>query len=88
MNILKDSAGYVTHKHIESRGFKVFETREINDMGQSTIQMPQYQNDKVKICGGYWSYTVRDTKTGKEIWQGWWNSNEEFDLTMAELGAL
>lgn len=88
MNIHKDSAGYVTGKHIESRGFKVFDTIEGNDMGQMSYSMPQYQNDKVQILGGYWNYVVKDIKTGQKLWEGWWNTNEEFDATMTELGAI
>lgn len=88
MNIHKDSVGYVTDKHIESRGFKVFDTIEGNDMGQMSYSMTQYQNDKVQILGGYWNYVVKDTKTGQKLWGGWWNSNEEFDATMIELGAI
>ena len=88
MNIHEDSAGYVTGKHIESRGFKVFDTIEGNDMGQMSYSMPQYQNDKVQILGGYWNYVVKDIKTGQKLWEGWWNSNEEFDVTMTELGAV
>ena len=88
MNIHKDSAGYVTGKHIESRGFKVFDTIEGNDMGQMSYSMPQYQNEKVQILGGYWNYVVKDIKTGQKLWEGWWNSNDEFDTTMAKLGAV
>lgn len=57
-------------------------------MGQISYSMPQYQNDKVQILGGYWNYVVKDIKTGEKLWEGWWNSNEEFDATMAELGAV
>jgi len=27
-------------------------------------------------------------KTGQKLWEGWWNSNDEFDKTMSELGAV
>tara|TARA_R110000822_G_scaffold248615_1_gene376224 strand:- start:1 stop:267 length:267 start_codon:yes stop_codon:yes gene_type:complete len=88
MNIHNDNAGYVTRKHIESVGFEVFDTIEGTDMGQMDYSMPQYQNDKVKITGGYWNYIVKDIKTGQKLWEGWWNSNDEFDGTMSELKAI
>lgn len=83
MNIHKDSAGCVTRKHIESRGFEVFETDNGFD-----YSIPQYQNDKVQIIGGYWRYIVKEISTGKKLWEGWWNSNDEFDNTMAKLKAI
>ena len=84
MNILKDSAGAVSSKHIKKRGFEVFETAKSNDMGQ-VIEMPQYQNDEIQIVGGYWNYIVKNRKTGATLWLGWWNSNDEFDETINEL---
>lgn len=80
MNILKDSAGCVTQKHIKSKGFEVFEIIEGFDYA-----LPQYHNDKFQIVGGYWNWIVKDIKTGEKIWNGWWNSNDEFDQTMSEL---
>jgi hypothetical protein len=82
MNIREASAGYVTEEHIKSKGFEVFDTIEGNDMGQMIYSMPQYQNDKVQILEGYWHYVVKDRKTGQKLWEGWWNSNKEFDETM------
>ena len=87
MNIYKDSAGCVTGEHILSVGFEVFDTIKGNDMGMA-YAMPQYQNQNIQIVGGYWSYTIKERSTGKKLWDGWWNSNDEFDKTMAELGAL
>lgn len=88
MNITNDSAGCVSFKFIQSQGFVEFDTLEINDMGQAHYSMPQFQNDKVKILGGYWRYEVVDIKTNKTLWEGWWNSDEEFLLTMKKLNAL
>lgn len=82
MNIRQNNAGYVTQKHIESKGFHVFET--IEGSGMENYTMPQYKNDKIKILGGYWTYYITDMK-GKSLWEGWWNSNEEFDTTIAEI---
>lgn len=87
MNILKDSAGSVKSDHILSKGFKVFKTIEGNDMGQMSWSMPQYENTKCKIEGGYWHYVVSDHE-GQKLWEGWWNSNEEFDKVMDELNLL
>jgi len=87
MNIHKDSAGYVTAKHILSKGFEVFNTIEGNDMGQMIYLMPQYKNANCKILGGYWNYVVKDNDD-ITIWEGWWNSNCEFDKTMSDLGLL
>jgi len=88
MNIRTNEAGYVDDKHILKNGFKVFETIEGNDMGQMGYSLPQYQNDKFKILGGYWNYSVVDRKTENKLWEGWWNSNEEFDKTISELEKL
>jgi hypothetical protein len=87
MNIHKDSAGYVTGKHILSKGFVVFGTIEGNDMGQMSYSMPQYKNQKCKILGGYWNYVV-ENNDGIKVWEGWWNSNDEFDKTMTDLGLM
>lgn len=84
MNIRKDSAGCVTNKHIQSKGFIIFDTIEGNDMGQMDYSIPQYKNDKYKIVGGYWNWTIQDLN-GKKLWEGWWNSNEEFDETLNSL---
>lgn len=80
MNILKDSAGCVTHKHIKNKGFNIFDTIEGYD-----YSIPQYQNNKFQIVGGYWNWIIKDIKTGQKIWSGWWNSNDEFDKTILEL---
>lgn len=85
MNITNDEAGYVTNEHIKSRGFEVFDTIEGNDMGQMSYSLDQYQNDKIQILGGYWNYVIKDRETGNKLWEGWWNSNEEFDQTINEL---
>lgn len=87
MNIHTDAAGCVTDAHIESRGFKVFNTMEGRDI-DSSWSIPQYQNEKVRIVGGYWNWSVIDRVSGKELWSGWWNSNDEFDQTMREIGAI
>lgn len=84
MNIRTIAAGSVTDEHIKSRGFVVFETIEGNDMGQMEYSIPQYTNGKVKIVGGYWTWYVKDME-GKTLWEGWWNSNDEFDETMKQL---
>lgn len=81
MNILKDAAGFVTHAHILSRGFEVFETIEGCDMGQIHYSMPQFDNGTIKILGGYWNYKIKD-KADNILFDGWWNSNEEFDETI------
>ena len=85
MNILKDGAGYVTDEHIKKQGFEVFNTIEGNDMGQMSYSMPQYKNSKYRILGGYWNYIIKDIKTDRKLWEGWWNSNEEFDETIKNL---
>jgi hypothetical protein len=87
MNIRTNEAGYVTNEHILSSGFKVFETIKGNDMGQSSFSLPQYENDQFKILGGYWNYVIKDLND-KTLWEGWWNSNEEFDETINQLSAL
>ena len=83
MNIRKASAGYVTEDHILSYGFHVFDTIKGNDMGQMEYVLPQFQKGEWTIEGGYWNYVVRKNK--EKVWEGWWNTNEEFDATMDEL---
>ena len=87
MNIRTDAAGAVKHEHIISKGFQVFDKIGGNDMGQMEWEIPQYANGKFKITGGYWTWYVTDMN-GQKLWEGWWNSNDEFDATMAELGAV
>jgi hypothetical protein len=88
MNITNDSAGFVTQKHILNRGFKIYKINEVNDMGQGTYELPQYERaDGVKITGGYWSYNIEDSK-GNVLFDGWWNSNKEFDETMIHIDYL
>lgn len=84
MNIFTNEAGSVTHAHIIESGFTVFDTIEGNDMGQMNYSLPQYTNGQLKIVGGYWKYVVQDDN-GKELWSGWWNSNDEFDKTIADI---
>ena len=88
MNITKDSAGSVSQKHILSKGFGIFKIDECNDMGQATYEFPQYKReDGVKITGGYWSYNI-ENKNGDVLFNGWWNSDEEFDETMSHVDYL
>ena len=85
MNICKDSAGYVTDEHIKSKGFEVFKVIKGEEMGQMSWEMPQWEDDKLQIVGGYWHYRVILKETDEVLWEGWWNSNEEFDETMNNL---
>jgi hypothetical protein len=87
MNIRTNEAGAVKGEHIVSKGFEVFDKIEGNDMGQIEWEIPQYTNGIVKIIGGYWHWCVADMG-GKILWEGWWNSNDEFDQTMSELDVL
>lgn len=86
MNIRNDAAGCVDHEHILNRGFKVFDTIVGNDMGMSW-SIPQYKNSKCTIIGGYWHWKIKDN-SGKELFGGWWNSNEEFDRTVEDLNLV
>lgn len=85
MNIRKDSAGYVTEKHIIESGFKVDKENSFSDMGQMTVTLKDYsKNGQLFLTGGYWTYYIKDGG-GKVLWEGWWNSNEEFDKTINEI---
>jgi len=86
MNIRNDSAGAVSHEHILSKGFRVFETMKGNDMGQMEWEIPQYSNGSIVITGGYWNWVVKDAE-GQALWEGWWNSNDEFDEVMNTLNS-
>lgn len=84
MNIKKDSAGTVSHEHILSKGFWVYDYMRGNDQGQMEWEIPQYTNGKYFIQNGYWTWNILDAHE-KEIMRIWWNSNEEFDKTFEEL---
>lgn len=86
MNITTDKAGSMSSKHILDKGFEMYETIEGCDMGQLYYSMPQYKNNKYTITGGYWHYKVKNLKN-EVVWEGWWNSNEEFDQTFKELNS-
>jgi hypothetical protein len=84
MNITTDKAGAVSLEHILSKGFTVFKTIEGNDMGQMDWSIPQFTNGEITIEGGYWTWVIYD-KNRKELFRGWWNTNDEFDKTISEL---
>ena len=84
MNIRNNDAGSVTHEHILNKGFKEYRNDGFNDMGQGWVDLPQFTNGELFINGGYWNYVVSD-KDGNKLWEGWWNSNDEFDKTISEL---
>lgn len=81
MNIRTFNSGSVSEHHILSKGFEIFETIEGNDMGQMSYEIPQYTNGYITINGGYWNYVIKD-KDGVVLFDGWWNSNDEFDETL------
>ena len=84
MNIRRSDAGIVSNEYILSKGFTVYETIKGNDMGQMEYELPQYTNGEITIEGGYWTYFIKD-KAGNCLWEGWWNSNDEFDNTLNNL---
>ena len=53
-------------------------------MGQKWNRIPQYTNDKVKNYRWILDLGVTDMNR-QNFREGWWNTNEEFDVTMAEL---
>lgn len=80
MNIRNSESGYVTHEHILKSGFVV--TTTISGVG---YELPQYRKgDNLFLTGGYWTHYLED-KHGNMLWEGWWNSNEEFDKTVSEV---
>jgi hypothetical protein len=87
MNIKTDKAGVVSHEHIISKGFTVFETTEGSGMCGESWSIPQYTNGKIYIMGGYWTWYIRKTPQGDDLFDGWWNTNEEFDNTLEQINA-
>lgn len=85
MNIRTNEAGSVDESHFRKRGFFVYDVIKGNDMGQCSFRINQYKNEQCTIEGGYWTWYVKD-KEGKFLFEGWWNTNDEFDQTMNELG--
>jgi len=86
MNIVTSDTGSVDGDFILSKGFKIFNKIEGNDMGCEWF-IPQYKNEKCTITGGYWHWVVKDND-GNELFDGWWNSNEEFEKIMTDLGMI
>lgn len=87
MNIRTNDAGMVSDEHILKSGFKVDKENTYSDMGQSTYTLTDFSKDgKLFLTGGYWTYHIKD-KNGNLLFEGWWNTNEEFDRTIAELEA-
>ncbi len=85
MNIRKDEAGYVTGKYILESGFKIDKENIYSDMGQGSYTLTDYsKNNKLFLTGGYWTYYIKN-KQGDLLFEGWWNSNEEFDNTIIKL---
>ena len=85
MNIRTNDSGYVTNEHILKSGFKVDEEHVHSDMGQGSFTLKDFSKDgKLFLTGGYWNYYIKD-KDGNLLFEGWWNSNEEFDNTIREL---
>lgn len=85
MNVHTDKSGSVSQDHIEKSGFEIFATIDGSDMGQMCYSLPQFTNGDIQIIGGYWNYIIKDIKTGKKLWEGWWNSNKEFDETIKNI---
>jgi hypothetical protein len=87
MNIRTNDAGYVTNEHILKSGFKLDEENTYIEMGQGSYTLTDYSKyDKLFLTGGYWTYYIKD-KNGKTLFEGWWNSNDEFDETISKLEA-
>jgi hypothetical protein len=81
MNIRTNEAGCVTNEH------KVDEENTYSDMGESSYTLTDYsKDDKLFLTGGFWTYYIKDKK-GKTLFEGWWNSNDEFDETIRKLEA-
>lgn len=83
MNIRTNEAGSISHQDILNQGFSVAKIKEFSDMGQSTVTLTDYYKGNVLLTGGYWNWSLQ--KDGKEIFSGWWNSNEEFIQTLKDL---
>ena len=84
MNITKHGAGCATSDHILNSGFTIYSETTHQDI-DSTFTLTEYiKPGKFLLTGGYWTWYIKDVN-GNTIWQGWWNSNEEFDQTIKEL---
>jgi len=85
MNIRRNGAGAVSNQHILKSGFKIDNERNFSDMGQMTVTMTDYSKcGKLFLTGGYWTYYIKN-KDGNLLWEGWPNSNEEFDEVITKL---
>ena len=84
MNIRKDEAGCVTGDYILKTGFKVDKIHECNNGWDSWTLTDYSKDDLLFLTGGYWTYYIKN-KNGKQLWEGWWNSNDEFDETIKQL---
>lgn len=86
MNIKTDAAGAVKNKDFEDLGFKIFETAEGSGMCGESWSIPQWSKDnRIFIVGGYWTWYIRTSPDGRDIWEGWWNTKEELEQTLKEI---
>ena len=75
-----DRFGCVTHEHILNSGFKVDRVRDYVD-----YTLYDYSKDgKLFLTGGYWNYMISNIN-GVILFDGWWNSNDEFSKTISEI---
>ena len=84
MNVRTNSAGYVSEKHILESGFIINKTTTYPDIDSSYTLTDYSKDDNLFLTGGYWTYYLKD-KQGNLLWEGWWNTNGEFDETIKEL---
>lgn len=82
MNIRNESAGYIKEQDILNEGFECYETIEVSDI-DSSCSLPQYRRGDLYLNGGYWNYTLK--RNGKILFDGWWNTVEEFKQTLRNI---
>lgn len=85
MNVRNNNAGSVSEDCILTSGFREISRKEYKELGVNGTTLCSYiKDDKLVLIGGYWNWYLKD-KTGKLLWEGWWNNNEEFGKTVWEI---
>ena len=84
MNKRQDQNGYATNDHFLKSGFVIDRVHDFST-GWESWRLTDYSKDgKLFLTSGYWTYSIKNAD-GKILFEGWWNSNEEFDKTIYEI---
>jgi len=84
MNERKWNSGCVTHEHILKSGFIIDKEHTVYATGDEFTLIDYSKGGVLFLTGGYWHYKIK-TGDGTLVWEGWPNSNEEFDTVISTI---